>query len=201
MVGFLSDMRYLIIIPIVHNSVDMGSAKEGLEIDSIAKIGKDRWEENQRRIDNFWNEVEEAIDALDLNYSKVRVYQDGMPCGGELGGRIVREVADKGSRNYQIVRKLIDVGASLEATEDTKMLLKEYEHIKRFADATTEQEKMEAELQYEQIKEKLLHDRDEFIARAVDSTLKDGETGVLFIGAAHDVASKLPQDIEVKGLG
>jgi hypothetical protein len=194
-------MRDLIIIPIVHNSVDMGSAKEGLEIDSIAKIGKDRWEENQRRIDNFWNEVEEAIDALDLNYSKVRVYQDGMPCGGELGGRIVREVADKGSRNYQIVRKLIDVGASLEATEDPKMLLKEYEHIKRFADATTEQEKMEAELQYEQIKEKLLHDRDEFIARAVDSTLKDGETGVLFIGAAHDVASKLPQDIEVKGLG
>lgn len=194
-------MRDLIIIPIVHNSVDMGSAKEGLEIDSIAKIGKDRWEENQRRIDNFWNEVEEAIDALDLNYSKVRVYQDGMPCGGELGGRIVREVADKGSRNYQIVRKLIDVGASLEATEDPKMLLKEYEHIKRFADATTEQEKMEAELQYEQIKEKLLHDRDKFIARAVDSTLKDGETGVLFIGAAHDVASKLPQDIEVKGLG
>lgn len=194
-------MRDLIIIPIVHSSVDMGSVKEGLEIDSMAKIGKDRWEENQRRIDNFWNEVEEAIDALDLNYSKVRVYQDGMPCGGELGGRIVREVADKGSRNYQIVRMLIDGGASLEATEDPKMLLKEYEHIKRFADATTEQEKMEAELQYEQIKEKLLHDRDEFIARAVDSTLKDGETGVLFIGAAHDVASRLPQDIEVKGLG
>ncbi len=194
-------MRDLIIIPIVHSSIDMGSAKEGLEIDSMAKIGRDRWEENQRRIDNFWNEVEGAIDALDLNYSKVRVYQDGMPCGGELGGRIVREVADKGSRNYQIVRRLIEGGASLEATENPKMLLKEYEHIKRFADATTEKEKMEAELQYEQIKEKLLHDRDEFIARAVDSTLKDGETGVLFIGAAHDVASKLPQDIEVKGLG
>jgi hypothetical protein len=193
-------MRYLIIVPIVHSSPDMGSMKEELERESIAKIGKERWEDNQRKIETFWNEVEGAIDALGLNYGKVRVYQDGMPCGGELGGRIVREVADKGSRNYQIVRKLIERGATLEATEDPKMLLKEYEHIKRFADATTEIEKTEAKYQYEQIKENLLQSRDEFIAKAIGSTLKDGETGVLFIGAAHDVASKLPQDVEVRGL-
>ncbi len=193
-------MRNLIIVPIVHSSPDMGSMKEELERESIAKIGKERWEENQRKIENFWNEVEAAIDALDLSYGKVRVYQDGMPCGGELGERIVREVADKGSRNYQIVRKMIERGATLEATEDPKMLLKEYEQIKRFADATTEREKMEAKQQYEQIKEKLLQGRDEFIAKAIGSTLKDGETGILFIGAAHDVASKLPQDVEVRGL-
>lgn len=193
-------MRYLIIVPIVHSSPDMGSMKEELERESIAKIGKERWEDNQRKIENFWNEVKGAIDALDLSYGKVRVYQDGMPCGGELGGRIVREVADKGSRNYQIVRKLIERGATLEATEDPKMLLKEYEHIKRFADATTQREKMEAKHQYEQIKENLLQSRDEFIAKAISSTLKDGETGVLFIGAAHNVASKLPQDVEVRGL-
>jgi hypothetical protein len=193
-------MRDLIIVPIVHSSPDMGSMKEALEKESIAKIGKERWEENQRKVENFWDEVEAAIDALDLSCGKVRVYQDGMPCGGELGGRIVREVADKGSRNYQIVRKLIERGATLEATEDPKLLLKEYEHVKQFADATTEREKMEAKEQYEQIKEKLLHDRDEFIARAIGSTLKDGETGILFIGAAHDVKSELPQDVEVRGL-
>jgi hypothetical protein len=193
-------MRYLMIVPIVHSSPDMGSMREELERESIAKIGKERWEENQRKIENFWNEVEVAIDALDLSLTKVRVYQDGMPCGGELGWRIVREVADKGSRNYQIVKRLIERGATLEATEDPKMLLKEYKLIRRIADAMTEREKTEAESQYEQMKESLLRDRDEFIAKAISSTLKDGEMGILFIGAAHDVRSKLPEDVQVRGL-
>lgn len=193
-------MRYLMIVPIVHSSPDMGSMKEELEREGIAKIGKERWEENQRKIDNFWREVEAAIDALDLSRAKVRVYQDGMPCSGELGWKIVMEVADKGSRNYQIVRKLIERGAILEATEDPKMLLKEYELIRQIADATTEKERAEAESRYEQMKEKLLRDRDEFIARTIGTTLKDGETGILFIGAAHDVKSKLPEDVKVRGL-
>jgi hypothetical protein len=193
-------MRSLMIVPIVHSSPDMGSMREELERESIAKIGKERWEENQRKIENFWNEVEVAIDALDLSLTKVRVYQDGMPCGGELGWRIVREVADKGSRNYQIVKRLIERGATLEATEDPKMLLKEYKLIRRIADAMTEREKTEAESQYEQMKESLLRDRDEFIAKAISSTLKDGEMGILFIGAAHDVRSKLPEDVQVRGL-
>ncbi|MDD3565822.1 MAG: hypothetical protein PHN90_09160 [Methanothrix sp.] len=193
-------MRYLMIVPIVHSSPDMGSMRVELERESIAKIGKERWEENQRKIENLWNEVEAAIDALDLSLAKVRVYQDGMPCGGELGWRIVREVADKGSRNYQIVRRLIERGATLEATEDPKMLLKEYKLIRRIADATTEREKTEAESQYEQMKESLLRNRDEFIAKAISSTLKDGEMGILFIGAAHDVRSKLPEDVQVRGL-
>lgn len=193
-------MRYLRIVPIVHSSPDMGSIKEELEKESIAKIGKERWDENQKKIENFWTEVEEAIDALDLSYTKVRVYQDGMPCGGELGWRIVREVADKGSRNYQIVRKLIERGATLEATEDPKLLLKEYELIRRIADATTDGEKTVAKSRYEQMKDELLQNRDEFIARTIGSTLKDGEKGILFIGAAHDVRSKLPEDVQVLGL-
>lgn len=193
-------MRNLIIIPIVHSSPDMGSIKDDLERESIAKIGKNRWDENKKKIETFWNEVEKEIDLLDLNYMEIRVYQDGMPCGGEMGERIVREVADKGSRNYQIVRKLIENGAILEATENPKLLIKEYEGIKRIVDAKTENERTEAILRYDRIKDWLIEERDTFIANAIDSTLKDGETGILFVGAAHDVAPKLPHDVEVREL-
>ncbi len=178
----------------------MGSIKDDLERESIAKIGKNRWDENKKRIETFWNEVEKEIDLLDLNYMEIRVYQDGMPCGGEMGERIVREVADKGSRNYQIVRKLIENGAILEATENPKLLIKEYEGIKRIVDAKTENERTEAILRYDRIKDWLIEERDTFIANAIDSTLKDGETGILFVGAAHDVAPKLPHDVEVREL-
>ncbi|HNY33468.1 MAG TPA: hypothetical protein PKK68_02315 [Methanothrix soehngenii] len=53
---------------------------------------------------------------------------------------------------------------------------------------------------YGQVKDRLLLERDLFIARAIDATLPEGETGLLFIGAAHDVLSKLAGDIEVLSL-
>ena len=41
----------------------------------------------------------------------------------------------------------------------------------------------------------LLEDRDNFIARTIDGTLQEDDTGILFIGAYHEVISKLPADI------
>ncbi len=193
-------MRKLILIRIVHTAADMGSMSEGLIKEGVAKIGKEKWLENQRKIENFWNEVEKEIDALNLDYSRTRIYQDGLPCGGELGLKIVRETADKGSKNYQIVRKLIERGATIEATESPELLRKEYEHIKAFIAAKTSEEKAEAMRRYDNIKEKLMQERDAFIAKAIDATLKNNETGLLFIGAAHNVIPLLAKDIEVKSL-
>ncbi|MCE8423704.1 MAG: hypothetical protein J5U16_07215 [Candidatus Methanoperedens sp.] len=193
-------MRKLILIKIVHTSADMGSMGEDLIKEGMAKIGKEKWLENQRRIENFWNELEKEIDALGLDYSRTRIYQDGLPCGGELGLRIVRETAQKGSRNYQIVRKLIERGAKIEATESPQLLRKEYEHIKAIISSTDLREKTEVMERYEMLKDKLIQERDAFIAKAIDSTLKNDETGVLFIGAAHNVIPLLAKDIEVKSL-
>ncbi len=193
-------MRRLFVVRIVHTSADMGSMSEGLIKEGIAKLGREKWIENQRKIENFWNDVEKEIDSLNLDYSKTRIYQDGLPCGGELGLKIVRETADKGSRNYLIVRNLIEKGETIEATESPELLRKEYEHIKAIVTAESEKEKAEAIQKYEQIKDELMRERDDYIANAIDITLKDGETGVLFIGAAHNVVSKLPKDIEVKSL-
>lgn len=193
-------MRKLILVKIVHTSADMGSMGEGLIKEGMAKIGKEKWLENQRRIENFWNELEKEIDALGLDYSRTRVYQDGLPCGGELGLRIVRETAEKGSRNYQIVRKLIERGTKIEATESPELLRKEYEHIKAIIASTDEREKAEAMVKYEMLKDKLIQERDAFIAKAIDATLQNDETGLLFIGAAHNLIPLLAKDIEVKSL-
>lgn len=193
-------MRRLILIKIVHTSADMGSVSKGLMMEGMAKIGKEKWLENQKKIEQFWDDVEKEINALELDYSKTKIYQDGLPCGGEFGLKIVRETADKGSKNYQIVKKLIERGATIEATERPELLRKEYEHIRAIVAAPSDKGKAEAERRYETIKDELMRERDDYIANAIDITLKDGETGVLFIGAAHSVASKLPKDIEVISL-
>ncbi|MDP2755506.1 MAG: hypothetical protein Q8P40_14105 [Nitrospirota bacterium] len=193
-------MRRLILIRIVHTSADMGSMGEGLVKEGMTKIGREKWLENQRKIEKFWDDLEKEIDDLDLDYSRTKIYQDGLPCGGELGLRIVRETADKGSKNYQIVSKLIERGATVEATESPELLRKEYEHIKALITARTPEEKADSAHRYDQIKDELLQERDAYIAKAIDISLKDDETGLLFIGAVHNVIPKLAKDIEVKSL-
>jgi hypothetical protein len=191
-------MRMLIVIRIVHTPFDMGSVREDLVKQGIARMGRQRWEENQRRIEQFWNEVEKEIDLLGLDPNGLHIYQDGLPCAGALGERIVRETAAKGSRNYQIVQKLMDQGARIEATESPTLLRQEYDYIKALMEAKSDVERREAEASYNSVKDKLLEERDAFIAGSIDTTLRDGETGLLFIGASHDVIPKLPKDIEVK---
>ncbi len=193
-------MRKLILIKIVHTSTDMGSMGEGLVREGMAKIGREKWLENQRKIEKFWDDLEKEIDGLGLDYNKTRIYQDGLPCGGEFGLKIVRETADKGSKNYQIVRKLIERGAVIEATESPELLRKEYEHIKAILIAKTPEEKADAARRYDQIKDALMQERDTHIAKAIDISLKYNETGVLFIGASHNVIPGLARDIEVKSL-
>jgi hypothetical protein len=178
----------------------MGSMKDGLEKEGVAKIGRQRWEDNQRRIEKFWEEVDQEVDRLGLELDKVRIYQDGLPCAGELGERIVRETAEKGSKNYQIISRLMDRGAKIEATESPELLRQEYGHIKAILEAKTDQERTDAGARYGLVKDRLMEDRDAFIGQTISSTLKDGETGLLFIGASHNVIPKISKDIEVKSL-
>jgi len=193
-------MRWLILVRIIHTSADMGSMSEGLVKEGMAKMGREKWLENQGKIEKFWDDLEKEIDGLGLDYSKTRIYQDGLPCGGELGLRIVRETADKGSKNYRIVRKLIERGAVIEATESPELLRKEYEHIQALITAKTPEDRADAARRYDQVKDELMQERDAYIAKAIDVSLKDDETGVLFIGASHNIIPKLAKDIEVKSL-
>jgi pheromone shutdown protein TraB len=46
----------------------------------------------------------------------------------------------------------------------------------------------------------LLHRRDRFIAERIGASLAEGETGLLFMGALHQVARLLPPRIRVEYL-
>lgn len=193
-------MRKLIVARIVHSPADMGSMRVGLERIGISRLGRERWEENRRRIERFWDELEREIDRLELDPARLRIYQDGLPAGGEIGERIIRETASKGSKNYQIIMKLMERGARIEATESPELLLREYQHIKAMVSTTGEEQRRALEA-YDIEKDRLLEERDAYIARRIAETLQDGETGLLFIGAHHRVVPRLPPDIEVSYLG
>ena len=61
-------------------------------------------------------------------------------------------------------------------------------------------EKTITSARYKLRKNKLTKERDKFVAKTIDETLKEGETGVLFMGSYHNIFPYLPKDIVVKQL-
>lgn len=193
-------MRRLLHVPIIHGNADMGSALSRVRQAYIDDRGEDAWEASRRAIADFWQAIETGMDNLCLDYATVRLYQDGLPvCGIEQ--KIVSDLAAQGIANYRILLKLMDRGATLEGTEDPELLRKEYglimSAIPGSADkgqAGPREDARHAELS------RLLEQRDLFIARRIDASLLDGETGILFLGALHGAVGKLPSTIRVMTL-
>ena len=180
--------RKLLYIPILHSSADMGSLSESLKKEYLSRYGARKWQEHLRGIEGFWDLVARRVFSLPLNFRRVRLYQDGLPCcSHEL--EIVREVAAKGSKNHQLLLQLVGRGAILMGTEDPELLLEEHRLLKLTVEGTGPLDSHAAA--------DLMRRRDMFIAGHIAETLAEGEAGLLFIGALHRVGELLPHDIQV----
>jgi hypothetical protein len=195
---YISDiMRKLVYIRIVHTATDMGSLSQKLQEEIISRVGRDKWEENQRMILKFWDELEKELIRLKLDLEHTKIYQDGLPAAGETGMKIVHTASELGSQNYRLIEKLVENGAQIGATESPELLIEERNLLMDMYNSPTLEEREKAKQRYEVRKKNLLLERDEYIASRINSTLKAGEIGILFIGAEHDVIPALEKDIEV----
>jgi hypothetical protein len=173
----------------------MGSIAPILSEISAVALGKELWDEHQKTISKFWDSIARFFNSLES--SNFKIYQDGLVAAGEGGLKIVNEGVRQGSVNYEIIASLLRRGAILIRTEDLSLVKREYSYIKKLTGAKSLRERETAALRYKLAQQKLLEERDNFIARTIDGTLQEGDTGILFIGAYHEVLSKLPADIRV----
>jgi hypothetical protein len=95
---------------------------------------------------------------------------------------------------------LIKRGAQLVKTESFPAVKREYDYLIKITKAKNSIKKIIAALTYRFHKKILLKKRDAFIAKTIDKTLGREETGILFLGAHHEINPRLPEDIEVKEL-
>jgi hypothetical protein len=186
-------MRKLILIPIIHTSVDLGSMSESVKAHYLERFGPSVWNQREAIVAKLWNYIQEKINFLDIDYKKVRIYQDGLPvCGFEQ--EIIQELAKAGSSNHQLILSLIDKGATLMGTEDTQLLIQEYQLQQKSKDTLHSQQEKTEEATH------LLEARDQFIVKRIDETLLADETGLLFLGAAHRLDTMKSTDIRVDNL-
>jgi hypothetical protein len=210
-------VRQLIHVPILHSPADMGTMGEKLVAAYIERFGRRHWEEYLAAIEGFWRNVRAELERLDLDYRQVDLYQDGLPvCGREM--EIVRKAGATGSENYQLLLDLLAKGATLMGTEDPSLLLQEYHNIKTAVEGNPKDADKQADanvglpvgavgpsMKKSSGKPRVavnptLANRDAYIGRRIDETLRPGRTGILFLGMTHNVESYLPADIVVRRL-
>ena len=187
-------MRKLLYVPIIHSEADLGSLGPAVERRSASLYGEKRWVEHKETVARFWESIAEYL--LSLDAASLKLYQDGLAADGELGRRIVEEAAQRGSMNYRILLRLMNKGAELRKTEDASLLAQELRLAQEEAVVGNTIYQKEFSLR----KARLTEERDKFIASAIVETLEQGETGILFIGAYHNVHLYLPGDIAVEQL-
>jgi len=189
-------MRTLLYVPIIHTSADLGSLAEDVERRGLKKFGENMWRDHLRTIDGLWDALFLYFDSI--NVSGAKIFQDGMFADGDVGLNIIQEGEKAGSKNHQLVSKLLQRGALLMKTEDFNLVKKERDRLLKMIRAKTTVEKLFGLILYKLTKKTLLRQRDEYIAQRIDRALQDGETGILFIGAYHHIKPRLPRDIKIK---
>jgi len=186
-------MRRLLYVPIIHMESDLGSVAPAIEKKSASLCEEGRWIRHKETVAQFWDMVADYCCSLDC--TNLKIYQDGLPVDGEVGRRIIEEGARRGSKNYQIILDLMKKGAEIRKTEDISLLQEEYKRIIEFTQANSPIQRTPKA--YILHKGRLMAERDRFIARTINQTLREGETAILFIGTYHDVLSHLARDIAV----
>ena len=190
-------MRVLIYVPIVHSEADLGSLLDDVRRGFAAAYGEDAWKRRAAAVEAMWTGLADRLSAMPLEWSRVRLYQDGLPvCGREMD--IVRDVAAAGSRNHQLLLALIEKGATLMGTEDAQLMVREYRRNQALVRAAMEELPASDLAALQQEGQTILAERDAYIARRISDTLKAGETGIAFLGMLHRVDQKIDDGIQLQ---
>jgi len=189
-------MRTLIYVPVIHTSADLGSMAKDISKRGIRDIGEETWTKHRKTVEGFWDAISDYFDSIDV--MGMKIYQDGMVADDEVGKQIAADTAKAGSKNYQLILKLLERGAVLMKTEDFKLVKQEYDRLLAITQAKLLTWKIIAFIKYKLVKATLLNKRDSFIAKRIDKTLGPDEKGILFIGALHTIKKRLPKTIQVR---
>lgn len=148
-------------------------------------------------VNGYWNAIEYYSENLNIAVKGIKIYQDGMFVDGDMAMKIIDEGIKSGSKNSEIVLNLIGRGAILIKTEDFKMGKDEYDRLQSILKSKINIKKLFLLLRYKILKPIFLWRRDKFIADRIAETLGQDKTGILFIGAYHNIIKRLPKDITV----
>ena len=132
----------------------------------------------------FWDYVEEKLKPYLTRGNIKRIYLESLDKKGDEG--LAKKILDK--RGFKIIKMLLDKGGKLHVTEDTNLIQETSSWLALLGDNPN------LNIMIEMYQESL-SERDSYIAKVIDQTLKDNEIGVIIIEPTHRLS--LAEDVKV----
>lgn len=223
-------MRRLFCVYDVHLSTDLESKILGISADDIKSIekkayGSDGIKKLGKVVNDFYDSLEKRFEKEKVD----KIYQDGGAIDWATVAKTkpdiynqflndLEEKASAGSRSYKLILDLAKKGTEIKQTEDPKLVLEEATFFQNYIKLVKIKEELNKGKKYsskeeEEIKELAAkvakqqseqaergRKRDITIADNINRSLKEGETGLLIIGAMHNVKPYLAKDISLEEL-
>ena len=166
--------------------------KEGRKLYFVPVVysGRESPADFQEKFNRYWNQVENQMGALELKLGTIsRVYHELIPASGEEGIKAIKELNEK---CYEVVRNRLAKGAQLEAIEEDELLKEMMDYGRCLAIGLQSQQVFSRIYEaYTEVSQK----RNDYIAQQIDQTLKEDESGILFMREGHQV--QFAPDIQV----
>lgn len=142
------------------------------------------------KFNKYWDEVESHISNLESKLGNVsKIYHELIPTGDESGIKAIEEL---NSASYQIVRRRMDNKAKLQPIEDADLLTEFMDWSRCLAIGLQNQKSLSKVYElYLDVRKRRYED----IAKKLDETLEEGESGMLLMREGHLV--QFPSDIQV----
>jgi len=150
---------------------------------------KDAPEEYQKILDNYWMQVTEQLANLEKKIGKIsKIYHESIWLDGKQGLDVVKKINEKG---FPLVKSKCEQGAEFLKTEDMDLFTQsmDWGNCLRIVQNVDVIEKVTGF--YREATRK----RYDYIAKHIDETLKENESGVLFASENHGI--QFPADIQV----
>ena len=152
--------------------------------EELESIDSNLPEDFQSRSKEFWDYVAEKIKRPRVIN---RIYFDSLTSEKDALGYVEKNNAECGL----LIEALISDGATLYPTED-RLLVEETASWAAMMENGKREDPTMVELLTQSIS-----DRNRFLSNVVNETLKENETGLLFVRPGRDIVNSLPPDIKV----
>ena len=153
-------------------------------------ISPDAPKEGQEVLERYWSEVRDHVHNLERSLGTVaHVYHEAVSREGEEGIKVLEQLDPKGG---SFIKAMCQSGARLEAVEDAALFAESMDWQRCISIGLMSEKVLSTAMEGFQTATK---GRFEHIGTQIDETLKEGESGALFIREDHGV--QFPSDVQV----
>ena len=160
--------------------------------EELTRINPNIPEDYEKKSQEFWDYVTERLKSPRVVN---RIYYDSLTKGGEQMEEAIRFIREDNTKCSTLVEQLVSGGAVLHVSEDQLLIEETAAWFKMLEDMN--KETAEPDQTILELLSQSMSDRNKFLAKVIEETLKENETGALFLSSGRDIGKYVSSEIKV----